>query len=324
MTTVEVIIATRNRHARLARTLDSLARQVGGPPALVTVVDDASEPPVEGSVPIPAGLPVRIVRLDESGGPARARNLGARASSATLLAFVDDDVDADPLWLQQHLVAASHAATVSIGPLLAPPDWRPTPWNRWEAATLANEYRRMARGEYQATFRQFFTGNAVVPRALFEASGGFDERFLRAEDVELGIRLERAGARFAFTSAAIGWHYAHRSLASWRKIPRQYAFYDGVIGALHDPGWGAMIDRELAGRSGTTRAFLRVARTGLAGAAVTGAALYGGIVLSRGPVLPIGQRLLSLAWQAEYVRARVGIGDAAESAAQNAMFRGAW
>jgi glycosyltransferase involved in cell wall biosynthesis len=302
-----------------------LARQAGGPPGLVTVVDDASDPPVEGNVPMPAGLQVRILRLAEGGGPARARNTGARASQATLLAFVDDDVDADAGWLEQHLAVAGPAATtVSIGPLLAPPDWRPTPWNRWEAATLANEYGRMARGEYEATFRQFFTGNAVVPRALFEAAGGFDERFLRAEDVELGIRLGRAGAHFAFTPGAIGWHYARRSLASWRRIPRQYAFYDQVIGALHDPGWGAMIDRELAGRSGTTRAFLRAARAGAAGAVITSAATYAGIALSRRPMLPIGQRLLSLAWQAEYVRARAGVGNATETAALGSTFGGAW
>jgi GT2 family glycosyltransferase len=323
MTSVDVVIATRNRPARLQRTLTSLATQVGGGLDRVFVVDDGGVPPAQTCVDAPSALDIRFLRMAEPGGPARARNAGVAESQAEFVAFIDDDVDADPGWLQQHLGAIRAApTTISIGPLLAPPDWRPTPWNRWEARTIAHEYRRMERGDYAPTFRQFFTGNAVVPRALFEAAGGFDERFLRAEDVELGIRLKRAGGHFVFTPGAIGWHYAWRSLTSWRSIPRQYAFYDQVIGALHDPGWGAMIDRELAGRSGATRAFLRAARTGAAGPIFTSMATYAGIALSRRPLLPIGQRLLSLAWQAEYVRARAGAGNIAETASLSSMFGG--
>src|SRR6185295_4881663 len=93
--------------------------------------------------------------------------------------------------------------SVVIGPLAAPPDWRPTPWNRWEAETVEAEYDRMIRGVYEPTWRQFFTGNAFLRRADFLDAGGFNETFRRAEDIELGYRLHRLGCEFVFEPEAI-------------------------------------------------------------------------------------------------------------------------
>ena len=43
------------------------------------------------------------------------------------------------------------------------------------------------------------------------ASGGFDERYRRAEDIELAHRLEKLGVQFFFNMEAVGYHYAERS-----------------------------------------------------------------------------------------------------------------
>ncbi len=173
MATVDVVIATFNRPARLARTLAALEGQTRRDFGVI-VIDDASTPPVESTLDprFFASLRLRVLRLDDNHGPGRARNLGIAASEADLIAFVDDDVDPVPGWLATH-VAVADPQTVSIGPLLAPPGWRPTPWNWWEAATLAREYRRMEEGLYAPTFRQFFTGNALVHRADLIAAGLF-------------------------------------------------------------------------------------------------------------------------------------------------------
>jgi GT2 family glycosyltransferase len=321
LTSIDVIIPTRNRHARLAQTLEALS-SLRDRRVTAIVVDDASDVSATRIVESTNGLAVRLLRLEDQNGPARARNVGAFAATAPLLGFVDDDVDVDALWLNEHLgaVARDPHHTISIGPLLAPTDWNPTPWNRWEAETLAVEYRRMLRGEYSPTFRQFFTGNAVVPRQLFLDAGGFDERFLRAEDIELAIRLQKAGGVFRFTPEAIGWHYSRRSLESWRAIPRQYAFYDQKIAELHDPAWVSVIDRELAHRNPVTRAFLSVARAPVGGSASSALATVAGIVLSRGATMNVGQKLLSLAWQAEYIREWTGVADNPDLAPLRAKF----
>jgi GT2 family glycosyltransferase len=50
----------------------------------------------------------------------------------------------------------------------------------------------------------FCSANASIYRTAFDASGGFDERFgdWGVEDIDLGMRLHRAGYRFAFAPEA--------------------------------------------------------------------------------------------------------------------------
>ena len=306
--TVDVIIATRDRNAGIQRTLASLSDQEIRPNRII-VVDDGSATPVSPPDAV-GGTEVLVIRHRVSKGPGEARNRAASASTSKYLAFIDDDVVVEPSWLKAHMdTIAMSPNTVSIGPLLAPPAWRPTAWNRWEAATLAAEYERMKRGEYRPTFRQFFTGNALVPRDLFFKAGGFDSRFKRAEDIELGIRLNAAGAAFAFAPGARGWHYARRTLSSWRSIPRQYAFYDAVIDKLHRPGWLSMLAEERVSRSRVNDMVLRIAARPVIGTPIVTASLWTGIALSRWPTMRLGQKLLTLAWLSEYRRELGGCTD---------------
>jgi GT2 family glycosyltransferase len=284
MPEIDVVIATRDRPAPLARCLEHLARQ-SFTDFEVIVVDDGSTTPIEETLPteLRERLTLRILRNEESGGPARARNRGIADSQATYIAFVDDDVCVDPELLALHHTAAeAHPGRVAvIGSLSAPADWRPTPWNDWEARQLEVEYRRMVAGEYGATWRQFHTGNAFVERAAVLEVGGFDERFTRAEDIELALRMHQRGVAFYFEPRAIGWHYAHRTLAAWRLIPQRYARTDVAMDRLHpDTEWLPNVQRELSRR----HPLLRAMRLGL----------------GRGPLRPAATALATASAQALY------------------------
>jgi GT2 family glycosyltransferase len=308
VTAISVVIPTHDRPDGLRRTLDGLSRQTHRD-FRVVVVDDAGRRP--------AGATLRgrsypfdhtVVTLQQNGGPARARNRGvAESDGARWIAFLDDDVVPIPEFLARHLRAWDEGGpgAVVIGPQLAPADWRPTPWNRWEAERLAVEYGRMEAGQYQPTWRQFFTGNAFLERDAFVAAGGFDEQFTRAEDIEFAYRLHRQGARFVFEPNAVGWHYAHRSLSSWRDIPRQYARFDLAIARRNpDMGWMETVDQELAARNPATRAACAVtSRLALERAAAT-AATAAAISLNRVGGRRLTSQLLSLAFSLEYTGSR--------------------
>lgn len=306
MPSIEVIVATYNRRRQLERCLAALQEHLQGD-AQITVVDDCSDPPVGAW--LDAGrlsLPLRLERTACNRGPAHARNLAARATNADLLAFVDDDVVVGEGWLQGHLDALDRAGPhgVSIGPLLPPRGWDATPWTRWEARTLEVEYDRMRRGAYRPSWRQFFTGNSVVQRDDFLAAGGFNESFTRAEDIELGYRLARLGCSFAFAPEAVGWHFAERSLTSWRAIPRQYARFDCEIDAAHpELRWQRTIGKELAGRHPATRLAGRL----LAGVRPRRFGASTAIFLARAVNslggAPAAYPLLSLAFHLEYCAA---------------------
>ncbi len=307
---IDIVIPTFNRGPALMRSIESLAAQPDLRGLQVIVVDDGSDIPAAQQIPaaLRERLPITVIR-QANAGPARARNAGVAASTADYIGFVDDDVCVDPGWLAAYgraITAEAPGQFAYFGPLAAPANWRPTPWNRWEANTLRVEYGRMTAGEYDPTWRQFFTGNAVVRRDLITAAGGFNESFTRAEDIELGLRLKlRCGVTFRFIDDAIGWHYAHRSLESWLRIPRAYGHYDVLIDSLHpESGHTRKLVEELTERRSPVAKLIRTpARNATLRNGGVWAATRMAIVLSRVGAQKPASRLLSLAYDAEYSHA---------------------
>jgi GT2 family glycosyltransferase len=180
--------------------------------------------------------PYRVVfEAQANKGPAAARNKAVSLASGELLLFLDDDVVASPTLIEQHLAthAAEEGQLVVVGPMLDPPGYRRGSCVRWEQAMLYKQYEAMQRGDFSPTYRQFYTGNASVERRFLLDAGGFDERYLRAEDVELAYRLHVNGARFVFNERAIGYHYAVRPFGSWIRNARLYGKNDVIFDREH-------------------------------------------------------------------------------------------
>ncbi|NLE86419.1 MAG: glycosyltransferase [Myxococcales bacterium] len=258
----DVIIATKDRPEQLRRALDGLLDQTHAGFGVI-IVDDGSETPVQTIAESQeyATLDCEVVRLASSRGPAAARNAGADRANAEFILFLDDDVVADRRLVELHLAAVQANADgpiVSCGPFVQPADWgNPTPWNLWEARQAKKEADALSRGDYAPTWRQFHTGNNCLPLDVFRAVGGFDERFLRAEDDELALRLDRHGCKFVFEPSALAWHYSHRSLEAWLLTPRAYAYFDHLMDQLHpEAGFLTQVKSELRRR----RLPLRLAR----------------------------------------------------------------
>jgi GT2 family glycosyltransferase len=230
-----VVVPTRDRPARLAACLAALGRQTFDRFEVI-VVDDGGRTPAADLLPptTGGGPPVTLLRNTSSLGPGASRNRGVAHSRAAYLVFLDDDCIAEP-----DLVASHHAAlagsvgpVVSLGPILPVPGRRLPVWRRWDAEHLEQEYARLAGGAASPGWRHLYTGNVGVRRADFLAVGGFDPRFVRQEDVELGYRLHRFGCRFAFDPAAAVHHDCDRSLRSWRRIPAATARFDVLMDRL--------------------------------------------------------------------------------------------
>lgn len=139
---------------------------------------------------------LRVVEDREGRGPAWARNAGVAATTAPLLAFTDADCFPDPDWLARGVAALAEADLVQ-GAVL--PEHPPGPFDRTVSV-------RDPHGLFE-------TANLLCRRSLFEALGGFEERWLvppdgkeLGEDVLFGWRARRAGARVAFAPDAIVRH----------------------------------------------------------------------------------------------------------------------
>jgi glycosyltransferase involved in cell wall biosynthesis len=238
---VSIVIPTYNRRERLARVLRALDRQTVDPARFeVVVVDDGSTDGTAGWLARQRRTYALRVISQDNAGPARARNAGVEAAREPMLLFLDDDVEPAPELVEEHFRSQGHDAdSVVIGPLASLPYYR-QPWVAWEQARLEVQYAAMIRGDYEPTFRQFWTGNASVRREHVIAAGGFDARILRGEDVELGYRLARLGLKFRFNPAARGLHYAERSLDSWERAHLSYGSLE--VGIFECQGEDTLIE----------------------------------------------------------------------------------
>jgi len=147
-----------------------------------------------------------IVQCDPAGaGPAAARNSGAGATAADVLVFVDSDVevDAEALALIERRFATDPGLAAVFGAYDAAPADR----------GLASRYRNLLHHHVHAgaagEAETFWAGLGAIRRERFEAAGGFDaDRYPRpsVEDIELGMRLRRGGARIALDPRIRGRH----------------------------------------------------------------------------------------------------------------------
>jgi len=187
MIEISVVIATRNRAELLYRCLTALLGQTLPLERFeVIVIDDGPSEATRQAVQQIAErgrgrMTLRYRKSKGTRGPAGARNVGWRASTAELIAFTDDDTVPDADWLAEGCFAMQGRAAAVSGRTSVPCRGRPT------------DHARNTLGLEAA---EFVTANAFVRRSALEAVGGFDERFTRAwrEDSDLHFSLiERFG-----------------------------------------------------------------------------------------------------------------------------------
>lgn len=237
---VSVVVPTFNRLGRLRHVIAALEAQTFARDEYeIVVVSDGSS---DGTDDYLEGLQSRAnVRCfsQANRGPAAARNFGVEKARGEFVAFIDDDVVAQPNLLAEHMRTHQEAGreVVVVGPLLSPEDFDMAPWVYWEQEMLMKQYKAILDKLWEPTARQFYTGNASLRRSHVVAAGGFDETFRRAEDVELAYRLASRGLDFVFNMDAVGRHFAHRSFQSWLDMARAYGRNDVIFARDLNQKW---------------------------------------------------------------------------------------
>jgi GT2 family glycosyltransferase len=201
----------------------------------VVVVDDGSSLPVSEALrDLDPPYPLRVVR-QENRGAAAARHAGVVAARGELIVIVDDDMQIGCHFLEHHLRAHAAGRAVVLGRIAADPGISSMPlFERWHAQKLDRKADALRSGELLPKGNLFFTGNVSFRRDDYLAVGGFDTSFPQSEDIELGLRLEKAGVLFRFCEAAQTMHGSdHTSMAKWRARARLYGWCDSRIAAKH-------------------------------------------------------------------------------------------
>lgn len=237
---VSVVVATFNRQALLRRLLGKLDAQTLAPERYeVVAVDDGSEEDVRGAlsdVSVRYGL--RIER-QANAGAAAARQRGVEAARGKIIVFLDDDMDVASTFLEKHL--EGHAAlgdfsrSVVLGRLRPDANLADMPlFERFYARVMAAQNDTFATGKEPVRGHNIYTGNVSMPRELFLRAGGFDPAFRALEDEELGVRLEKAGAVFAFANEAESIHGSDwTSMKKWMARAHRDGIYQTKLAKKH-------------------------------------------------------------------------------------------
>jgi GT2 family glycosyltransferase len=209
---ISIIIATSGRIDKIKRLLESLCRVSGRKTISHEIViannatDDAAAAAVESltrEFNDRDGIPCWEVR-EPVAGKCRAQNRTIPQTRGNLIAFLDDDVEVLPEWLEAiDAFFRTYPHDVMQGSILM----RPEDENNAALQKALQRYRTVDFINYRKATgaeRQTLTGgNMVVRREVFDELGLFDDRlgpggFGISEDVEFAKRLLKAGKR-------IGW-----------------------------------------------------------------------------------------------------------------------
>jgi N-acetylglucosaminyl-diphospho-decaprenol L-rhamnosyltransferase len=218
---VSAVVVNLDGGDLLFETLDAIAREE---PEEILLVDNGSSPGETARLAARSGL--SLIRLRENRGFAAPANLGARAARAPFVAFVNNDcvVEAGYLGACLSALSADPALAAVQGTILGGDGLSVDGWGiGWSARAEAIQ---LGRGEAPPPA----TGSprpvpgvsataALFRRDTFLGAGGFAESFFAwYEDVDLSLRLHRAGARFATVPAA---RARHAGTATGRRRPAE-------------------------------------------------------------------------------------------------------
>lgn len=170
---VSVVLATRNRAARLGRLLDHLSRQRGAPPFEIVLADNGSlddTPRVIERASLQ--LDLTSVRVGEP-GKGRALNSALRKASGELIVFTDDDVVPHDRWLAELFEASRQRPEIPIfGGAIRVADEAPVPqWIRRSPdlmGLLASEHDWAVEPTRYSYGRYPFGPNMAVRRRLLK------------------------------------------------------------------------------------------------------------------------------------------------------------
>ncbi len=224
---VTVVICTRDRIDHLRGALASVLA-VDYPDFEVVVVDNAS--PTDATIDYVRSLADSRIRVvsEPTAGLSRARNTGLRAARHSIVAFTDDDVAVDALWLRSIARGFGRGERVTCVSGIVPSGEirthaqayfdRRVGW----ASSITPRVYDLAHPPADIPLFPFQVGmygtgaNFAVRRDRMFDLGGFDEALgvgsptNGGEDLDMFFRVLMAGDQLVYEPASIVWH-RHRA-----------------------------------------------------------------------------------------------------------------
>ncbi len=249
MKTFSVVIATRNRQALLAQTLEALAVQTWPHDHVEVIVADNGS--TDGTREVvqaaarPGGPSLRYLSVPTP-GKSLAVNQAVAIATGDIVAYTDDDVRPEPQWLERIAAAIEETGAHFVAGRVLP-IWE-TPQPEWLSPAVFGVIAVPDNGERRVAIEPGGDGaimpigaNMAVTRAVVARVGGLRadlgklEGTLRGgEDHEYFLRMLQAGCRGVYEPTAIVHHWVPAARVS-RGYFRRWFYRNGRDVARLEP-----------------------------------------------------------------------------------------
>ncbi len=217
---VSLVIATKDRVSLLRRCLKSIAAKTDYPNYEIVIADNGSQEPATAQ--FLASLPHRVVPVPGPFNFSRINNLAAEAAKGQYLLFLNNDTEVlSPEWLAAMLELCQLPQIGVVGAKLLYPNRTIQHAGVLVGGGVAGHCYRWYPGNHRGYFdsisriRNYSAVTAaccLIPRAVFDEVKGFDEDLPTAfDDVDLCLRIRRAGYRIVYTPYAVLYHHESKS-----------------------------------------------------------------------------------------------------------------
>lgn len=240
---ISVVIPVFNRFKILRRTLLALNNQSMSSDCFeVILVDDGSDEDIHQFVnEEELSYPIMILRQNHL-GPAAARNRGANIAKGRVILFLDNDMIASMVLLEQHSVNhKGEAKRIVVGSRsLFNEAGIPDAFARFDYLPDGSDLRLKRQ---PISFQEVFTCNLSLRRDDWMILGGFNEKFTTAsfEDIEFAYRAHLQGYKFFWNPEALAYHdhlqtledRCRRAVSYTMTVPLLYRLHPELRGKIN-------------------------------------------------------------------------------------------
>ncbi len=226
-----VVIPTYNRSHELVRALDSLVAQTFTNFEVIVCDDGSTEDIASAISGFYDQLHLRLIRIDNSGGPARPRNVGTQAASTRWISYLDSDDWWYPSRMARLLTELDDDRDIvyhALNVKRADQDLTARPAHGSEIGEALRDQDPVL---HMIRFgNPLATSGTTVKRELILQIGGFDDNceLASVEDFDAWLRLAAGGARFQFIPEVLGAYWVGTDQISTfnkRQFERQRHFF---------------------------------------------------------------------------------------------------
>lgn len=158
----------------------------------------------------------------ENGGPAKARNTGARAAKGEIILFTDSDCELDEAWIKEMILPLENPGVSGVQGAYKTRQKGIIPI--YEQMYIESSYKYF---KTHAHLDAIGTYSAAYRRKLFLKLGGFNENYKVAcgEDFEFSYMLARNGYKIVFNENAICYHHHPENLLRYMLVKYKRGFW---------------------------------------------------------------------------------------------------